>query len=498
MIIQPQSNLKLLANVPFTPEQTHQIMFTSEAAQLQYMNAHVIAAFTNQSYVKKDDYIRLEVNPDAVYNCSYVMWQNEGFGNKWFYGFVTDIQYVSPECCGIRIQADSYQSWLFRFTIGKSFVEREHVADDTIGAHTLPEDVDIGPYVANDTNEYFFKDWQVIIQYSPNVRYDEATGEPIFPKVNGSVIGKLYSGCDYIRTNLNADDINNAINTALEAGVQIANIYMTPSEFNNGSILFTPSFGRGTTINGYKPNNNKLLTYPFNLFRAFSTEGSQVDFRYENDFSNVFRMYNTCVNKTECMIIPTHYEGVPNNQAFALGVSSFPVCSWADNGFLTYMSNQGIGDLLKASLSALTSAMSLNAGGVIGSIGGTVSNAVSAYHQQTTVRGSASSAYLNAQNGSIGFYFTRMSILAEYAAAIDDYFTRFGYKVNRYKIPATNSRKSFNYVKTVEAFINGNVPNEALTDIANMFNRGITLWHTTDVGNYSLTNTIVEGGGEYE
>ena len=92
--------------------------------------------------------------------------------------------------------------------------------------------------------------------------------------------------------------------------------------------------------------------------------------------------------------------------------------------------------------------------------------------------------------------FYTMGIRAEMARVVDDYFTRFGYKVLRYKVPETKSRTSFNYVQTQDAYITGSIPNEALVQIANAFNSGITLWHTTDVGNYTLDNSIVSDRGD--
>ena len=77
----------------------------------------------------------------------------------------------------------------------------------------------------------------------------------------------------------------------------------------------------------------------------------------------------------------------------------------------------------------------------------------------------------------------------------DDYFTRFGYAVNRIKVPYFWNglgRTKYNYCKTQEANIKSKsattgVPMGALTDIVNMFNNGICLWENmSDVGFYSV------------
>lgn len=515
MIIQPQSNLKLLANVPFTPEQTHQIMFASEAAQLQYMNAHVIAAFTNQSYVKKDDYIKLEVNPDAVYNCSYVMWQNVGFGNKWFYGFVTDIQYVSPECCGIRIQMDSYQSWLFQFTIGKSFVEREHVSDDSKGANTLPEGLETGPFVVDHENEFTMGLGTAV--YS--IPYD---GEPA-----GSRVNNVYTGVDaqgYRSGNESA--LNTKLARYKDNPSLVANVMSCPDECMTGAVgqlrsyATSASLSAPTTINGYAPKNNKLFCYPycFATIDNFSNQENTLRFelsgsKYGNIALSIFAYPNP---KPGMVMYPQNYKGSETCIDEGITYTNFSVCAWSSDGFGQWLAFNGGANQLNAARGVIsgvgTAIAGAAAGGVVGGVLGVAGGALSAYqsiysankereYHQTTggqLHGSVGEAAINAGLNKVGFRYRAMTIKAEYARIIDDYFTRFGYQVNRYKVPNLSSRTTFNFVKTVECFVNGNIPNDALREIASMFDKGVTLWHTTDVGNYSLANTIVEGGGEYE
>ena len=67
----------------------------------------------------------------------------------------------------------------------------------------------------------------------------------------------------------------------------------------------------------------------------------------------------------------------------------------------------------------------------------------------------------------------------------------YGYKVNRVKVPNLHTRQSWNYVKTVDCTIVANIPQDDLNSIKQMFNKGITLWHNTDVGNYNLSNNEI-------
>lgn len=83
-----------------------------------------------------------------------------------------------------------------------------------------------------------------------------------------------------------------------------------------------------------------------------------------------------------------------------------------------------------------------------------------------------------------------MTIKPEYARVIDNYFSRFGYEVDRYKVPNTTGRATFNYVKTVDANVGGDIPDECMVMIENMLNSGVTFWHTNNMLVYS-NNPIV-------
>lgn len=80
---------------------------------------------------------------------------------------------------------------------------------------------------------------------------------------------------------------------------------------------------------------------------------------------------------------------------------------------------------------------------------------------------------------------------------VDDYFSRYGYKTNKVKVPNIIGRSKFNYVKTVSAFVRGEVPQYACTTFQNQLNAGYTFWHIgTDlddsfVGDYTISNPII-------
>jgi hypothetical protein len=94
-------------------------------------------------------------------------------------------------------------------------------------------------------------------------------------------------------------------------------------------------------------------------------------------------------------------------------------------------------------------------------------------------------------NGYLGFWIITKQIKAEYRKKLSDFFKMYGYKVNELKMPNFHTRQNWNYVQTTACNIMGNFNNDDLQDLKSVFDNGITLWHTDDVGNYALSNEVI-------
>lgn len=78
------------------------------------------------------------------------MYKNEAYTNKWFYAYIINMEYVNDNMTLITIQTDVFQTWQFDIVYKRMFVEREHVNNDTIGLHTVPEGLEHGEYIINE------------------------------------------------------------------------------------------------------------------------------------------------------------------------------------------------------------------------------------------------------------------------------------------------------------------------------------------------------------
>ncbi len=136
----PNTNTRLL-NVPIDPDNKYQIDFTSRDAQIAYMLSRTVpnGVYDGVTYQRKPDsgdiYIRVNKHVDTLWNCNYAMYRNTNFTDKWFFAFITRLEYINDQTTHVHLRFDAFQSWLFDFTILPSFVEREMITNDTPGAN---------------------------------------------------------------------------------------------------------------------------------------------------------------------------------------------------------------------------------------------------------------------------------------------------------------------------------------------------------------------------
>lgn len=116
--------------------------------------------------------------------------------------------------------------------------------------------------------------------------------------------------------------------------------------------------------------------------------------------------------------------------------------------------------------------------------------------QPNTAKGDTTASGLDASRNTNCFYVEIINILPEYARVIDDYWTMYGYKVNRLvkdPVPFTKTRRNYNYIKTVNDNCYGPVPQEDRNEITRIFNNGLTFWHNPNTFmDYTQDNEVIK------
>lgn len=150
----PNTTVRLLNNVPLFSDNKNQLTFANVSDQESFFIQKTFRTYDNLTYQRKTSYLHIPENADHLINVNYMMYRNSDFGTKWFYAFVTNIEYVNDSSSIITFELDAYQTFQFDIQILNSFVEREHVADDTVGLHTVPENLETGPYIATSEGHF--------------------------------------------------------------------------------------------------------------------------------------------------------------------------------------------------------------------------------------------------------------------------------------------------------------------------------------------------------
>ena len=532
MTITPQGQL-YLCKTPLENDYKNQLTFSSASDQLTYFNSTKAFTLSDYTYIKKDNAVNVGKNIDEIIDCNYLFYRNVGFTSKYYFCFITNMEYVNENCTKITFETDVFQTWYFDIQYHKCFVEREHVSDDTVGKHTVPENLETGEYICNShTKDSTMDSYATDLCYvmaSTSIPNTQPASESVAPTgvYNGIYTGLTYyeyevsTAIDYILEIMATAGKTDAINGIFMAPKWLAPIDPNASrrevEHSNSPKTFNITVAKQTTINGYTPKNNKLKCFPYNYLLVSNNIGQNAILHYEK-FSNANNATFTVkgVLNPGCSInlTPTNYNGSASSDIDSIQLGKFPICNFQNDMYTNWLTQNSInvlghnvttddmniaGSGLSALASTITNVAVGNYTGAGMSVASGLSGIAGAVIQQkqhnmipATVNGQLNSADVNVASGNNTFHFYKMSVKEEYAKIIDNYFSMFGYKINTVKVPNITGRSHWNYVKTINCNFSGNIPEEDMQIIKRMFDNGVTLWHgASTMYDYSQNNNIV-------
>ena len=507
--VEPDTILRFHEDVPLDPTQNHTLYFSTHTQQVAYFDTVVRHRIDRNTYQRVErGRIRVGLKAAQLYNCNYCSFRNAAYGTKWFYAFITAVEYVNDNTSDVFFEIDPIQTWLFEFEVGQCIIEREHPVSDRIGEHILPEPVELGEYVFND----YSVAWSARVN-AVMIMYVDVTGAS-----KGTIYGRAYSGVKLRVFNLeDVVGIDAFLNKYYQNPDSILNIYMVPENFidvkNTGVIpdggldiidyqgaynsdYSAKAISNADFIDSYKPRNNKLYTYPYNFYNVDNGGAESCAFRYEffEDLRPTFKLYGSLLPPVTLAMRATKYKGVegdnnPNNtETVTLG--NFPLCSWNIDSFKAWMSQSCLPSLVPVVGAAATAAV--NPIGALAALGATANFLTQGYKASISAdvcKGSTNNGSALYANGRHGIYAGRMSVSTAYARQIDWFFDVYGYNVQRLGKPLLNSRPHWNYIKTRNCVITGSVPADDARAICAAFDRGITYWaKASEVGRYNLGN----------
>lgn len=542
------SKILLVKNIHIDRQYTNVLSY-SEAQMLELCQANLVAQADNYSFLRPTGSIMAGFTYAQCLQANYIAFQNPDYSNKWFFAWIDDVIYKGDKNTEITFTIDAWSTWFDKWQKKVCFINRQHVNNDTIGLHTIPENLDVGEVVQESVTEdlAYGNDFGYWIAVASNWKIkDGSSGAELLESDKGTQyagitvydntvfgtqlfffnITDLSSFKDLVllllRTNADGhiEDVQNIFilpdvaieqsklqnhNAKLISDDNTFSFYtmsydMSPKKFNTEIVKIT-------SFSDYKPKNNKCFVYPYNYLFVSNNQGSNNIYKYE-DFNSekcIFENQFSIAIGGSGRIVPKNYKGMSTNDDEALVLGKYPTCAWSSDAFTNWLTQNSVNMAVSLGLTAGAIAGTIATGGAtapvlaggVMSVAGNIGNTIGQFYQASLLPningGQASGDVIWSCNRNM-FSLRQMRVKTEYLKIIDDYFTRFGYAIKSLELPNITGRKYWNYVEigASEEIGYGEVPSKYMDIINNACRKGVTIWHNhANVGNYSLNNIII-------
>lgn len=558
--IYPTGKLQLYSGIKLDNTYQHALSFASPEARETFFGyvgtgslmQHNLTARQYQRVNSGVCEVQLPIN--AVYDINYMRFQNTDFSTRWFYAFVTKVEYVNNQNSRIYYEIDVLTTFYFDWGYLPSFVEREHAATDDPGDNLVEEPVKFREPECFSRDARFFSDFLVCIAASDftDVSGNRSARISLYGNYESGVFhGVSINACQvvgYDLTNSSAvTQFQQDLSTLSESTADIINIFLFPKILVGSSgpdanaqqqIYFNSydtSVNRPSTLNGYTPKNNKLFTFPYcylcvdngTVTNSYRWEFFQHVAGYSDYQFTVKGLPNPTPN---VYIAPINYKGVIVTESgekyvyeerldlAPLPQVAFPLDSYKAWVAQTQSSRQhkviagaagglatGVlgGAKLGTAIGAAGGPIGAGAGAAIGAVAGAVLGAIGAkaaadwsVTEAADMKNKATgpaSEISGLADGHWGVIFKKMTLTYDEARIIDSFFDMFGYAQNRVKVPAIRTRDHWNYIKTngLNMSFTTGIPADYVVKIKAIHDQGVTYWKNhSEIGNYALTNSI--------
>lgn len=541
------SKILLVKNIHIDRQYTNVLSYT-EAQMLELCRANLVAQADNYSFLRPTGSIMAGFTYAQCLQANYIAFQNPDYSNKWFFAWIDDVIYKGDKNTEITFTVDAWSTWFDKWQKKTCFINRQHVNDDTIGLHTIPENLDVGEVIQESITEdlAYGNDFGYWIAVASNWKIkDGSTGTELLESDKGTQyagitvydntvfgtqlfffhITDLSSFKDLVllllRTNADGhiEDVQNLFilpDVAIDQSkLQNHNAKVISDEntfsfytmsYDMSPEKFNTEIDKITSFSDYTPKNNKCFVYPYNYLFVSNNQGSNNIYKYE-DFNTekcVFENQFSIAIGGSGRIVPKNYKGMATNDDEALALGKYPTCAWSSDAFTNWLTQNSVNMAVSLGLTAGAIAGTIATGGAtapvlagaVMSVAGNIGNTIGQFYQASLLPningGQANGDVIWACNRNV-FSFRQMRVKTEYLKIIDDYFTRFGYAIKSLALPNITGRKYWNYVEigASEEIGYGEVPSKYMDIINNACRRGVTIWHNhANIGNYSLNNTI--------
>lgn len=580
------SVIHFMQGVPFNNDYKNTRWFVTKTEQTNYfLGKPRVHSMTDASFIRIEgrNLIAVNKNTDDLWGTNYIMFQNAKYNNKWFYAFVTKLEYKNLNNTHVHFEIDVLQTWRFEMNFKPSYVVREHRplwnSDGTPVVNTIDEELSYGlDYDVVEVKRHLPFDpilFMVVVTKSVmHVGNDEKNIKPIvnglpqplsyyvhpfkldgtsprtFVGANGTPISSPTSFLESIYTQDSAVDnvvsvyvtdffggnlsYNEGTDTMTFNSTQYSKVDIADDNATNATTIYVNSLDYVSftkvfpdKYSGFeKPSESKLLMYPYTLTILDDFKGNRTEIKNEyvkgKELKIGVKGSLGTTNKTSYSVRDYLMDGIEHqgvaeleNSVINANPNDLPIINDFLSAYLQGNRNsienqknsimwKGATGAVSGGIGGFASAGGVNPIGVASGVTGVATGVGNAIIEMQGIQAKikdidnmppqlvkmGSNTAFDYGNGVNGLFIVKKQIKPEYRKILSDFFNMFGYKTNEVKVPNFRTRQNWNYVQTLNCNILGNIANEDLQILKSIFDGGITLWHTEDVGNYDLSNGV--------
>lgn len=526
----PVAELRLYSGVPWDASYQHCRLYHSQSNLLSHLEkwrVYPSEQLTSMAPFRVGDMkIRVPFTEIKALNINYAAFCNHMYSERWVFGFVVNFKWLSSHSTTLFFEYDVFQNNIYAATIRPCMVEWEHIArsKDSNTVCRTAVNLDVG-------RMYCYAESNIEYQFDRLCAYvtEGSTGKDF----DATIVNNMFNSCGFWSTSLLDEgkaesdwkDLKDAYEDNPDAIISVFQCpdICRPSNIKNGKNVIETyiDYNLSAPFGGYRPKNKKLYSYPFISVVADNNAGQTSEYYFEDSDNHKgikFRCEGSLATMPQTITFPTNYNGVKFNYQEGIVSQAYALCGWNSDVFKAWQSQnknqqaltsfnnklQMMGGFIQGAKSGMET-MEQSGSAALGfakGLGDAMVNAYGGIYKDLQlsaqkddmkrippqVHGKALSDSINVGQRLNGVFLYLMCCRKEFAQKADDFFEKYGYPINRIKTPNYKSRSSWNYIKTSNVNFSGKIEFNDLVNLRAIFDKGVTIWHTDDVGNYNLVN----------
>lgn len=411
---EPCSSIYLFKGCPCDKSYNNTIYFTNKTTQWAYFRDHFgggrTKAYTynpntNGTYQYYQRFakgtLRIQERADNLYEFNYMAFCNDvGFNytvgptanQKVFYCFIDSIEYINENVTEVKYSIDVIQTYMFNYTLGMCFVEREHTITDRLYENLIEEDFAPTHYSEYVLYNKHFAHWCVCIEYAPNLgsgagnncianwHIDDLNSIILDEgQFSGSYRNRTVNGVLYFYLPIMegyetymSGWLLQVLNKLQALSATITNLTYLPYELtgqlwadvawenidmhayhnclyynDENTATYTSSinsivnpvlfYGSRSGESTYNPKNAKLHSFPYKCLKITNSQGDTDELLFENFYAGAeFKLIGCMCPTPEISLYAYHYNTQDENVEHRISLNNFPTSIWNEDSALRY------------------------------------------------------------------------------------------------------------------------------------------------------------------